>query len=122
MRIAQASGTQTQVIATNGTLPQITPPETWVNHNIYIFVYINSKFNLNTDGCTSEVYQKSDGSCACGFFLEVGLTWSQAVDQCKAFGARLPEIHTPAENADIYNIKVNNFVFAIITKGFNCQF
>ena len=61
---------------------------------------------MKTEICTTEVYYKSDGSCACGFFLASGLTWSQAVDQCAAFGARLPEIQTPEENADIFKIKV----------------
>ena len=61
---------------------------------------------ISLESCTTEVYYKSDGSCACGFFLESGLTWFESVDQCTALGARLPEIHTPKENADIFKLKV----------------
>jgi hypothetical protein len=40
--------------------------------------------------CTTPVYKKSNGQCACGFFLDTGLTWQQARDECHAQGARLP--------------------------------
>ena len=60
--------------------------------------------------CGTAVYKKLDGSCACAFSLGAGLGWSQAIDRCKALGARLPEIHTAAENNDINNFRVN-FLF-----------
>jgi hypothetical protein len=44
--------------------------------------------------------------CACGFFLENGLGWRQAADKCKAQGARLPEIMSAKEHADILSVKV----------------
>jgi len=40
--------------------------------------------------CTTPVYKKSNGQCACGFYLGTGLTWQQARDECHAQGARLP--------------------------------
>jgi len=52
------------------------------------------------------VYKKSDGTCACGFFLERGLPWQQAVDKCRSFGARLPEIYSAVDNAKIFSLKV----------------
>ena len=61
--------------------------------------------------CTTETYVKSNGSCACGTYLELGLTWRQAADQCYALGGRLPEIHSEGENVDIINfvVCVNTF-------------
>jgi hypothetical protein len=44
--------------------------------------------------------------CACGFFLQKGLFWRQAADQCYALGARLPEVKSAKENADILSVKV----------------
>ncbi len=32
---------------------------------------------LITGQCTSHIYHKSDGTCACTFILERGLTWQQ---------------------------------------------
>ena len=52
------------------------------------------------------MYKKSDGTCACGFFLERGLTWQDAVNQCRSFGARLPEIYSAEDNAKIFSLKV----------------
>ena len=49
---------------------------------------------------------KSDGQCACGFYLDDGLTWEQARDQCNAHGGRLPEIYSDAENEAIFEWKV----------------
>ena len=57
--------------------------------------------------CTTETYVKSNGSCACGFFLENGLTWNEALDRCSTLGAHLPEIRSPQENEDIFKLKVN---------------
>ncbi len=56
--------------------------------------------------CTTNVYQKSDGSCACGFYLETDLSWREAADRCYAQGARLPEIYSAAENDAILNLRV----------------
>jgi hypothetical protein len=52
------------------------------------------------------VYKKSDGTCACAFFLERGLPWQQAVEKCRSFGARLPEIYSAEDNAKIFSLKV----------------
>jgi hypothetical protein len=52
------------------------------------------------------VYTKSNGDCYCGFFLERGLTWWQAFNKCFSLGARLPEIKSAQENADIFKLKV----------------
>jgi hypothetical protein len=57
------------------------------------------------------MYQKSDGTCACGFFLENGLSWEQAVNQCHALGARLPEIYSAEDNKQIFNLKVNLYQY-----------
>jgi hypothetical protein len=56
--------------------------------------------------CTTANYKKDSGMCACGFFLQKGLVWRQAEDQCYALGARLPEVKSPIENADILSVKV----------------
>ena len=58
--------------------------------------------------CTTYVYNKLDGQCACGFFLSNGLTWLQAKDGCAAQGGILPEIYSPNENANIFNLRVRN--------------
>ncbi len=58
------------------------------------------------DQCTTDVYKKSDGTCACGFYLEKGLTWTQAKDRCFAQGARLPEIYNADDNDAILKLKV----------------
>jgi len=44
--------------------------------------------------------------CACGVFLQKGLDWRKAADKCYAQGARLPEVMSAKENADILSIKV----------------
>ena len=64
----------------------------------------------------AKVYKK-----VCGFFckkmeeksthkmlvkLTKGLTWNEAYLGCKQLGARLPEIRTAAENADILKLQV----------------
>ena len=59
------------------------------------------------DLCTSDTYKKADGSCACGFFLENGLKYKQATEECKSLGGRLPEIKTDQENKNILNVKVS---------------
>ena len=67
------------------------------------------KYNVhNLEGlCTTDTYVKSDGSCACGFYLEQNLTWIEADDRCFSLGAHLPEVKSPHENEDIYKLKVN---------------
>jgi len=59
------------------------------------------------------VYQKSDGSCACGFYLETDLTWREAADRCYAQGARLPEIYSAADNEVILNLRVIEFGYYV---------
>ena len=51
---------------------------------------------------------KSNGYCACGFYLYEALTWSQANTACKSKGGRLPEIVSAIENEDVFKFKVNN--------------
>jgi hypothetical protein len=62
------------------------------------------------------VYKKSDGTCACAFFLERGLSWPQAAEKCRSFGARLPEIYSAEDNAQIFSLKV-----VYLKLGFNLQ-
>ena len=45
--------------------------------------------------------------CACGVFLQKGLDWRKAADKCYAQGARLPEVMSAKENADILSVKVS---------------
>jgi hypothetical protein len=63
----------------------------------YFFVFQAFRPNL----CTTDWYTKSDGLCACGFFLEIGLTFQIAADTCHSYGARLPEIKDLKESNDI---------------------
>ena len=56
--------------------------------------------------CTTETFIKSDGMCACGFYLENELSWRQAADMCNDLNARLPEIYSEPENTDIFSLKV----------------
>jgi hypothetical protein len=58
--------------------------------------------------CTTAVYKKDNGSCACGFYLQRGLYWRQAADRCYALGARLPEVTSARENEDLYSLMVNS--------------
>jgi hypothetical protein len=67
---------------------------------------LTSRVTLFTGKCTTRTFKKSDGKCACGFFLEKGLSWRQASDQCRTLGARLPEIKSAQENDDIFSVKV----------------
>jgi hypothetical protein len=53
------------------------------------------------------VYYKSDGQPACGFFLQKGLDWDEAMKQCNAMGARLPVITSLQENQDIFQLIVS---------------
>ena len=59
-----------------------------------------------TGECSTSPYFKYDGSKACGFYLETGLTWHQANAKCKRFNARLPEIRTKEDNDQIFVLKV----------------
>ena len=63
--------------------------------------------------CTSSVYHKLNGACACAFVLPGTMSWSDANSQCKAKGARLPEIFSDTENADSFNLKVCWLLFSI---------
>jgi hypothetical protein len=58
--------------------------------------------------CTTATYQKSDGHCACGFYLEVGLTFQTASASCQSYGARVPEINSTKENNDIITLMVRD--------------
>ncbi len=58
------------------------------------------------DQCTTPIYQRSEGNCACGFFLQKGLTWNVANHTCHAEGARLPEVYSAADNDAIQALRV----------------
>jgi hypothetical protein len=58
--------------------------------------------------CNTETYKKTNGMCACGFYLENQLSWREAADKCHDLGARLPEIYSYEENIDIMNLKVSS--------------
>jgi hypothetical protein len=57
--------------------------------------------------CTTPTYFKSDGRCACGFFIEQELTWIEAVRDCQARDARLPKIMSEKDNSDIFSLNVS---------------
>jgi hypothetical protein len=65
---------------------------------------------LSLAKCTTPIYQKQNGSCACGFFLQRGLYWREAADQCYGFGGRLPEVKSEKENKDIYALMVKDLI------------
>jgi hypothetical protein len=69
--------------------------------------------------CTTSVYTKDDGSTACGFFLQKGLTWVQANKQCFAEGGRLPTILSARENDLIKKAQVGykNFEPVFVSKS-----
>ena len=71
-------------------------------------------FFHNKDQCTTDVYRKSDGSCACGLLLESDLTWIEAFDACISIGARLPEVMSEEDNQDIYNLTVFILFFQLV--------
>ena len=62
------------------------------------------------------MYKKSDGSCACGFYLEQGLTWREAADRCYAQGARLPEIYSAADNKAILKLRVIQMFYFVLKR------
>ena len=72
--------------------------------------------------CTTETYFKSDGSCACGFYLGY-LPWHEAINECLGKGARLPEITSQQENDDIFRVSALQYNMwqilstKLITKG-----
>ncbi len=66
--------------------------------------------------CTSTRYNKSDGQCACAFNLPGSRTWQQAFDDCKSNNARLPEVKSAAENADIFARKVTQISIIYLNK------
>jgi hypothetical protein len=47
-----------------------------------------------------------DGSIVCGFLIEGIYNWTEAADQCKAKGARLPEIKGLEDNEYFLELKV----------------
>ena len=65
-------------------------------------------YPLNILVCTTKTYIKSNGQCACGFYRDAGLTWSEAKDWCATKGGRLPEIFSEKENTDLHNLWVTN--------------
>ena len=73
-----------------------------------VYVRIKNGFHCNLfllEACTTEVYKKSDGTCACGLFLEDNHSWFDGVDQCSALNARLPEIYSAEENSDLTRVR-----------------
>lgn len=54
--------------------------------------------------------------CACGFFLERGLTWQKARDGCRKQNGRLPEINNDQENAAIYQFFASSFIYLFTLK------
>ena len=60
--------------------------------------------------CQTPIYFKANGVCACGFFLEFGLSWIKANDRCKALGARLPVVISAQENQDIARVAVSTLL------------
>ena len=69
--------------------------------------------------CTTSEYHKSNGDCACAFLLPGTMSWSDANSQCLEEGARLPEIFSEAENADIFQLQVCVLQHSIFTKLIN---
>ena len=79
----------------------IIPPKTKAI-NLY-FVRLSVK-------CSTKIVKKANGDCACGFILWEVLTWTQAIQACKARGARLAEIYSIEENNDI-----KSFLFQLVS-------
>ena len=63
-------------------------------------------FSCFTGQCTTGTYVKSNGQCACGFFLSGTISWFQAKDQCASQGAQLPEIYSSEDNDNIFQLRV----------------
>jgi hypothetical protein len=59
---------------------------------------------LNESNCKS--FKKLDGSIVCGFLIEGIYNWTEAAEQCKAKGARLPEIKGLEDNEYFLELKV----------------
>ncbi len=72
--------------------------------------------------CTTETFAKADGRCACAFYLDRGLTWQQAAEQCYTRGARLPEIYSIEENTSIFNLTVSHELRIFEITMFNSLF
>ena len=68
--------------------------------------------------CTSSIYTKSNGQCACGFTLPNALTWDQAHSQCNLKQARLPEVFNGEDNSNIFQRKVSIFMVDLKSKEF----
>jgi hypothetical protein len=75
-------------------------------------------YHLFLANCTTEIYAKADGKCACAFYLDRGLTWRQAADECYTHGARLPEIYSIEENKSIFNLKASYLIINIFLKNY----
>ncbi len=73
------------------------------------------RYLLMLGECTTPAYIKSNGDCACGFFIPKNLTWREAADECYSHGARLPETYTAEENKDIFDLKVGRFFTCFLT-------
>ncbi len=58
-------------------------------------------------GCSTSVYSKSNGSFACGIYLNTNLTFHLADLKCSQLGAQLPEIRNLTENQDILDRRVS---------------
>jgi hypothetical protein len=66
---------------------------------------------FSTVPCSTPVYQKSNGSYYCDFYIRQSLNWKQAYDTCVANGGNLPEIYSWKENYEILKSKVNIIKF-----------
>ena len=63
------------------------------------------KIKILSAGC--KIYTKSDGTCACSFLIDQRMNWTSAVETCESVGARLPEILSAEDNADIFELMVS---------------
>jgi len=52
-------------------------------------------------------YTKSDGKCACSFYIEKRTKWKSAILKCQSYGARLPEIMSAEDNEAILSSMVS---------------
>jgi hypothetical protein len=55
-------------------------------------------------------YTKSDGSLACGFFINGNFNWHQAAEECEEHGAKLPVINSDSDNQNILRVKVSSII------------
>ena len=100
---------------------QMTVEGLWNDINCYFKGYqhatmceIDVKHGIPVHGkgkCITQKFIKSDGQVFCGFFLEMGLSWHDADQRCKAQGARLPEIKSEIEQKQIMQLKVGKVLY-----------